>query len=207
MLPEADLRATLPHLPRVGIHGPWSRALQFHLLQGPPPSAPQGSPPQPLWPSGPAIYGARFTPRGGFPTVYLASDPYTALLEVEATLRNPFGPPFTLRTPPWTLFSVDGVLADVLDLTDIDIQSRLGTNLAELTGDWRVTASLGLAPPTHLLGQVAYDSRVVTALVYASAKNTAQGIGVAVFADRLTRDGVSFLEVIDPNGQLVQRLP
>jgi RES domain-containing protein len=207
MLPEAELRVTLPYLPRVGIHGPWSRALQFHLLQGPPPGAPRGSPPQPLWPGGSTIYGARFTPRGGFSTIYLASDPYTALLEVEATLRNPFGPPFTLRTPPWTLFSVDGVLADVLDLTDVEIQSRLGTNLAELTGDWRVTASLGLVPPTHLLSQVAYESGVVTALVYASAKNPAHGTGVAVFADRLTLGGVSFLEVVDPNGRLVHRLP
>jgi RES domain-containing protein len=153
------------------------------------------------------IYGARFTPRGGFPTIYLASDPYTALLEVEATLRNPFGPPFTLRTPPWTLFSVDGVLADVLDLTDLDVQSRLRTNLAELTGDWRVTASLDLMPPTHLLARIAYESRVVTALVYVSAKNPAHGTGVAVFADRLTSGGASFLEVIDPNGRLVHRVP
>jgi hypothetical protein len=129
------------------------------------------------------------------------------LLEVEAILRNPFGPPFTLRTPPWTIFSVDGVLVDMLDLTDSDIQTRLGTTLAELTGDWRVSQTMGEEPPTQLLGRLAHQSMTITGLIYVSTKNPTHGTGVAVFADRLIPDRPSFLEVIDPERRIYQRLP
>jgi RES domain-containing protein len=207
MLPEEELRATLPGLPHITLHGPWTRVVGFHLLLGPPPGAPTGTRSQPLWAGGPSIDGARFTPRGGARTLYLASDAHTALLEVQAVVQIAPGPAFTLRTQPWTLISVDGVLTDVLDLTEPAIQVALGTTLAELTGEWQISQLRGQVAPTQRLGQAAYETGAFIGLRYTSAKNPREGTGLAVFADRLTPDRPSYLEVVDPHGRLYQRLP
>ena len=44
------LRRVLPTLPRITIHGLWSRAIGFHLLNAPPPGAspPRSDPSRPL---------------------------------------------------------------------------------------------------------------------------------------------------------------
>jgi hypothetical protein len=84
-------------LPLLNIHGPWSRAIGLHLLKDPPPGAPGGSPPQPLWPGGAAQNGARFTPKGSFGSVYLADDPVTALHEVVSVFAPPHGPLVTIK--------------------------------------------------------------------------------------------------------------
>lgn len=213
MLPDAELAEILPRLPRVSLGGPWTRILAYHLLLGPPPGASPDSPPQPLWSGGPVLRGARFSPKGAFGSIYLASDPVTALREVEAIFEAPEAPSFTLRTPPWTVFAVEGVLIDVLDLTDPLVQSQLGTSLAELTGDWRVGQSrylLGEAPmpPTQRLGQAAYESGAeIVALRFPSARRPDRGINLVAFAERLRPDKVGYLDVFDPNGRIRQRLP
>jgi len=130
------------------------------------------------------------------------------LREVAALLTG-IGP---FRTPPWVVFSVEGFLERVLDLTDPAIQSRLGTSLAELTGDWRYSQEIyierrGPLPPTQLLGQVAHETGVIVAMRYHSAKNIGEGTGFVVFGDRLVPGRASFLEVYDPHGSIQQRLP
>jgi RES domain-containing protein len=207
MLPEATLREVLITLPSITVHGPWSRTVAFRLLHAPPPRAPAGGPPQPLWPGGAPIQGARFTPRASFATVYLASDHHTALAEVQAVLQPRTGPPLTLDRQPWVVLSVDGVLTNVLDLADPDIQAQLGSSLAELTGDWAYTQETGITPPTQVLGRVAYESGAFVGLFYASARDPGKGRNVAVFADRLRDFPPSHLQVIDPSGRLSQRLP
>lgn len=121
-------------------------------------------------------------------------------------------PPSTLRTPPWTLFAVEGFLERVLDLTDPGVQKRLGTSLAELTGDWRYSQALHLRgeaplPPTQLLGKVAYDSGRITAMKFHSAKRVGEGWGFVVFSDRLSKGRASYLEVYDPGKLIRQNLP
>ena len=207
MLPEAALRGLLVTLPSVALHGPWSRTVAYRLLQSPPPGTPAGGPPQPLWPGGALVRGARFTPRAGFGTVYLASDHHTALAEVRAVLQTPAGPPLALDRQPWVVLTVDGILTQVLDLTDPIIQERLGTSPAELTGDWAYSQEIGRAPPTHILGRAAYESRAFVALLYASARDPKRGRNLAVFADRLRDFPPSYLQAIDPSGRLSQRLP
>lgn len=96
MLPEASLRDILSTAPLQDIPGPWSKAVAFRHLLGPPPGGELGDPPQPLWPHGAPRYGARFTPRGSFGTIYLASDHETAL--VERRLIHPFRPEQPLLT-------------------------------------------------------------------------------------------------------------
>ncbi|HKH47815.1 MAG TPA: RES family NAD+ phosphorylase [Thermoanaerobaculia bacterium] len=210
MLPEPEIRKSLARIPLISVGGPWTRVLAHHLLLGPPPDGARGTSPQPLWPGGPVLRGARFNPKGAFGGVYLASDPVTALEEVGANFESP-GEPVTLRTPPWTVFAVDGFLERVLDLTDPGVQRRLSTTIAELTGDWRFSQTLHLSgaaplPPTQMLGKAAYESGRIVAIRYHSAKLTGRGTGFVVFADRLSK-GSSVLEVYDPNNKIRQRLP
>jgi RES domain-containing protein len=153
------------------------------------------------------LRGARFTLRNAFATIYLASDHQTALAEVRAVLQVPTGPPLALDRQPWVVLSVDGVLTKVLDLTDPTILERLGTSLAELTGDWAYSQEIGRTSPTQILGRAAYESRSFVALWYASARDPQRGSNLAVFADRLHDFPPSYLQVIDPSGRLSQRLP
>jgi RES domain-containing protein len=209
VLPDAELRAILPRLPRITVpspHGSWSRTVGAHLLLGPPRGAPEGSPPQPLWPGGAANIGARFTPRGGFGTIYLASDEQTALLEAESIFLSSRGSVHPGLRQPQTLLPVTGFLPDFLDLTDPATQRELETSLSELTGHWRVIQDTGGTPPTQLLAQAAYDAGSIAGLYYVSAKNPVAGRGIAVFVDRLI-PGRHLLEVIDPNRVFNQRLP
>ena len=96
-------------------------------------------------------------------------------------------------------------------MTDPLVQRRLGTSLAELTGDWRFSQSLhlkgeGSLPPTQLLGKIAHETKRFVAIKFHSAKNVREGWGYAVFADRLA-PGSSFLEVYDPYKLIRQHLP
>src|SRR6267143_3290671 len=135
MLTPARLARALKSLKRVTIHGPWTRVVPFHLLLGPPPGSPRTDPPQPLWGGGAMLHGARFTPKGSFSSIYLASDPITALMEIVSVFDHPnwarSSPP---RAVPWTLFTVDGVVANLIDLADAETQELLGTNDQELSG-------------------------------------------------------------------------
>jgi RES domain-containing protein len=203
---SARLAKVLPTLPRMTIHGLWSRAIGFDLLTGPPPGAPAGSSPQPLWPGGSALSGARFTPKGGFNSLYLADDPVTALHEVVSVFTPPHGPTVTIKTSPWVVAAVDGVLPNVVDLSDATIQKKLGTTTAELTGEWAYTQATSGVARTQTLGQAAFDCGIL-GLRYVSAKNITGGRAVVVFTDHLSANPPSFLEVVDTHGNLTQRLP
>jgi hypothetical protein len=208
VLPETKLLRALRRLRVASSHGPWVRCVRFDLLQGPPPGAPTGSPPQPLWPGGAAQWGARFTPRGSFGTIYLASDPITALLEVEAIFKGAN----SFNTSPLAIFAVQGVLDRVLDLTHPEVEEALGTSLAELSGDWRFSEDrflqgVGPLPPCQLLGKVAYESQRFDSIQYRSAKDVRNGTGWAVFVDRLTHQGRSYLKVKDEHGVIRQQIP
>lgn len=200
MLPEPDLRSLLPTLPHTTIYGPWSRAVHARHLLPPTPS------PHPLWPYGAPMTGARYTPKGGFPTIYLASDLPAAYFEVESILAVPGVPPRLTRHPPLVFVAVDGLLSEMLDLTDDAIQTSLQTTYQELTGERRLTPSTGHLAPTQLLGKAAYESGRFLGLVAPSSKSPESEI-VAVFYDRLMSSVKSELAVQDPDGHFAQRLP
>lgn len=201
LLPRPQLDAALLTLPRVSVHGRWTRTVEFKHLTG--------SAPQPLYAKGAPAVGARYTPVGGADSIYLSSDPFTALIEVQAVFLHKHAPPFTIKTPPWVLFAVDGVVTEVVDLCDASVQATLGTSFQELTGDWATPqanflARLGALPPTQVLGQAAHDSGVIHGLCFPSAKNPGGGVNVVVFKDRLVAGGPDWLEVQQP---LKARLP
>lgn len=199
-------RAVLRDLVPKTVYGPWARVIGFHLLKGPPPGGAIGSSPQPLWPGGAALNGARFTPKGGFSSLYLATDPVTALHEVVSVFTPPRGPVFTLRTSPWVVITVEGVLSNIIDLTDFGIQRKLKTSMAELTGDWAYTQSTVGRAPTQVLGQAAFDSGIL-GFQYKSARNIGGGDAVVVFTDHLANHYPSYLQVFDEHHNLTQRLP
>lgn len=205
MLARVALDAVLRTIPLARLHGTWWRAVGHHLLKGPPPDALSGSPVQPLWPGGSAHYGARFTPKGGPPAIYLASDADTALQEVRAIFAIPNGPPIALPAVPYTIFQVSVVLNDILDTTVVATEASLGTSTQELTGDWRYATVNGGTPPTHVLGMAAHFSERITAIRAHSSKNVGHGAILAVFPDRLGAG--SYVEVFDPTGTLQQRIP
>lgn len=100
MLPADQLAVALPTANLRAVHGPWSRCVGYRHLLGPPPGA-TGGIPQPLWGGAAKLAGARFTPKGGFDSLYLASDPVTALTEVSAPVTLPGGP-VPVRAAPWS---------------------------------------------------------------------------------------------------------
>ena len=198
MRPPRQLAAVLATVPLAAAQGPWSRAIGYRHLLGPPPGL--GGPPQPLWGGAARAVGARFTPQGGFDSIYLADNPDTAFLEVSALVQLPGGP-VPVRSAPWVIVSVEGVLNHLLDLTDPAILAALGTSGQEVAGAWVMAPK----PPTQLLGRLAYDSRRIVGIRYASAKHPG-GTNLAVFPDRLPLSARNYLEVYDPHGHLAQHL-
>jgi RES domain-containing protein len=199
MLPLPQLAAALQSVALVSARGPWSRAIGYRHLLGPPPG--QTGPPQPLWGGAAKTVGARFTPAGAFDSIYLAHDPITAFIEVSALILLPGGP-VPVRSVPWVVISVDGILNHLLDLTDPSTLTALSTTAQEVSGTW---ANLP-QPPTQLLGQLAYGSGRIAGIKYASAKHPG-GINIVAFPDRLTVASGNHLEVYDPHDHLAQRIP
>jgi len=192
MLEPPALGAALLRLKLMAIHGPWWRAIALrHVLK---------TRVLPLWAAGSKIEGARFTPKGGFDSLYLCSDPVTALAEVNGLVMLSAGP-LPLLTPPITLYAVNGIVTRVLDLTDAATRSALGTNEQEMTGSW----SKVLNPPTQALARAAYDSGRIAGIQYGSAKNQPHK-NLVVFPDRFTTVAPDYLEVHDPDGSLTQRI-
>jgi RES domain-containing protein len=168
MLDAVALANALATVPFVSLGGPWHRAIDQEYLTKPPPGFPPGSPPQPLWPGGAKEKGGRFTPKGSFDTLYLCTDPTTAMLEVGAVFRPPKGPLISARRDPLTLTQAEGTLEAVLDLMNKDIQEALGTNEQELTGSWRTTTN----PPTHILGAAVHACGRILAIRWTSPFKT-----------------------------------
>jgi RES domain-containing protein len=198
MLPAPQLAAALKRVSLTSAHGPWSRAIGYRHLLAPPPG--KSGPPQPLWGGAAKNVGARFTPAGGFDSIYLAHDPVTAFIEVSALILLPGGP-IPIRTAPWVVVTVDGILNQLLDVTDAATLAVLGTTAQEVTGTWAATAH----PPTQMLGRLAFDCGRITGIKYASAKQPG-GLNFVVFPDRIGVAAGNYLEVYDPQGNLAQRI-
>jgi len=198
MLTAAKLAAALGATKLTSAHGPWSRAVGYRHLLRPPPGL--TGPPQPLWGGAARLVGARFTPKGSFDSIYLANDPITAFIEVSALLLLPGGP-VPVRSTPWVIVSVDGILNNLLDLTDAATLAALSTSEQEMTGTWVKAA----APPTQMLGQAAYDSGRISGILYRPAKHPA-GFNLVAFPDRISLSPANYLAVYDPHGNLTQRI-
>lgn len=128
MLSEPELGATLSGVKPLPLRGLFSRCVGYHLLSSTAGGASPTLPGQPLWGMGAQAFGGRFTPKGGFETIYLAEDPITSLAEVALVIQHSSIPPRTLRTPPWVHIAVEGILLSTLDLTQEHVMAQLKTN-------------------------------------------------------------------------------
>lgn len=211
MLTPADLTRVLPTLPLVEEEGVFWRTVPEQHLKGPPPGAPAASPPQPLWPGGGAMRGARYTRIGGCNALYLAPDGATALAEVEAVLFDPAGgvQPGD-EHDPLLVFAVRVRLPRVLNVCDAAIQAALGTSETELKSPWlraqeRHRLGRGPLPPTQALGEAACAARGILALRYPSYRH--HGVeNLVVFTDHLAALGGAVV-LIDRSGRYRQSLP
>lgn len=82
---------------------------------------------------------SRFCPvAAGYHLIYLAADPTTALLEVQALVRSTHLPrplPVALRKYVVFPITVDGI--QVVDFRDAGARTPIQTTVQELTGNWR----------------------------------------------------------------------
>lgn len=125
----------------------------------------------------------RYTRAGVCAALYTSHYPELALLEV--IQGSAFSEAFPGATPALHVtFSVHVQLTSLLDLTDPGIQSALGTNLQELTGEWKAMNAAGLDAPTQRLGRLAFESGRVQAIRYPSRIQPQRG-NVLLFKDRL----------------------
>jgi RES domain-containing protein len=211
VIPESELAGRLTALPQITISAAFWRTVPIEYLQGPPPGAPPGSAPQPLWPGGPARNGARYTPIGGCNALYLAPNGATALAEVEAIV---FGTDGIVQPGidhnPLLVFETRVELPAVVDLCDGEVQRALETSSAELQRPWlraqeRHRMGRGERPPTQALGQAACETGTILALRYPSYRHEGMQ-NLVVFTDRLAALG-GCVTLMDASGTYAQTLP
>ncbi|MCH8488284.1 MAG: RES family NAD+ phosphorylase [Candidatus Cyclonatronum sp.] len=197
MLPESELRNKLAVCPLGRFQGRlWREIHTEHILD---------ANPRPLYAEGPVKSGARFTPKGGFRTLYLSFDRLTASLEIQASFRKYDGSLIDLADRPTTILPVDADLDSVLDFTNADTLDLLNTNISELTGEWRY-AQLTSEAVTQILGRAAFESGRIKAMKYRSAKDPRHGLCLAVFIDRLVK-GHDQISCIDKSKKLSVLIP
>ena len=191
MIGYKELIAVLPKLPAAGYTGTLFRRVNLAALQS-------VEPHQFLYALGAGKEGARFTPRRGPASLYVAEDELTAEAESKQGGFQNFR---KAAAPPAVVYSLKVSLKAILDLTDAKIVKKIGSSHAELAALWRLHRKKA---PTQILGLAAFDSGKFDALRYRSTKNP-KGICYVIFTPRL--DGVSFVELYDPNGDFSERIP
>jgi RES domain-containing protein len=131
--------------PRVRVHGVWYRSVDGAVFLG---FYDKKNPKRPLWGLGAPRGGARFTPKNGPPSLYVAEDVDTANREgLQVTLGTPLRPSAGVTRATYT---VEVEISDVIDLRERSVRDHLGTNLAELCAPWRYRKDRS-KPPTQRL--------------------------------------------------------
>jgi RES domain-containing protein len=211
MIAAGKLPDVLRTLPQIQVDGLFWRTVPDQHLQSAPPGAPAGTPPQPLWPGGPALRGARYTRVGGPNSLYLAADAATALAEVEAVVFGSGGEvqPGAAHDP-LLVFATRVHLPATVDLCDDQIMKTLGTSGSELKAPWlraqeRHKAGRGPLPPTQELGDAAFQTGTILALHCPSYRHEGAR-NLVVFTDLLAPLGGEVV-LIDSSGTHVQSLP
>lgn len=89
---------------------------------------------EPLSGEGARRAGGRYNPRELFPTVYLGQPVSACMRELERAAENQHLTVEEMLTVPQVLHTIDLAGIEVLDLTSLPIQARLGLTMADLTG-------------------------------------------------------------------------
>ncbi|MCL1465018.1 RES family NAD+ phosphorylase [Argonema galeatum] len=148
-------------------------------------------------------FGGRYNPPQTFEALYLADSEQTSLLEVRTRVETAAGI-LDVQGSPRIMLSINYKLNAILALCDKSIQRNLGTNLQELTGNWRPLNAQCEIAPTQELGTVAYNLQRFEGLKVPSSRNDL-AYNLIVFHDRLLSE--SFLRIYDNSGTIIAELP
>lgn len=148
-------------------------------------------------------FGGRYNPPQTFEALYLASNPVTALQEVNALVQTTNGL-FGVKGPPRILLSIDYRLNAILDINNLDIQIALEISLPELIEPWRPINAQGIVALTQKLGATVYSIQSIEALKVPSARDPST-YNLVVFPDTLAAN--SSLRVYDDSGIIDAQLP
>lgn len=132
--------------------------------------------------AGARLSGARWNPRGSFPSVYLSLDPSTALDEVLAHFRH-YALPIESAMPR-VMVAVSASLQRLIDLTDAKVCSSLRLSRRRLLSEpWREMQAAGEEAITQAVGRIAFHAGVEGLLVPSAAKG--HGVNLIVFPANL----------------------
>jgi RES domain-containing protein len=201
VLSEDELKRALRRVPLIGADGPFHRFVDLWFVHQ---NLAGGRKTEVLAGLGAKMLGGRFTPRGTFETLYVATTAATARIEAESRITA--SGVVDAPSKPYVHFVVRGRLQKVLDLTDTAVLATLKTTEDEMTGPWIMGQVLGdEAPPTQILGRVAHAIGRIEAILFPSSKDKPDGRCLAVLPDRVKRG--SWLEIVDETGLVEERLP
>jgi RES domain-containing protein len=190
------LSEALERCPRVAVRGVWYRSVDGEVFRG---FYTKTNPMRPLWGLGAPRSGARFTPKNGPPSLYVAEDIETANREgLQVTLGTPLKPPAGVTR---AIYTVEVDIVEAMDLRDPSVRSLLETSVVELRSAWRYRKDKK-RPPTQRLG-AAVAKCGLAGLIFQSTKGA--GACFVVFTDNLKKTG-SRLEVKDGT-RVLERLP
>ena len=131
MLSEAELKRALRRVALIGADGPFHRFVDLWFVHQ---NLAGGKKTEVLAGLGAKMLGGRFTPRGTFETLYVATTAATARIEAESRITA--SGVVDAPSKPYVHFVVRGRLQKVLDLTDAGVLATLKTTEDEMTGPW-----------------------------------------------------------------------
>lgn len=131
--------------------------------------------------------GGRYNAPGAFSLLYTANSRITAFRETQALFDTENGQLRDVPRNPELVLTLEVTLLCVLDLTDPDLCTRLGTSseeLISLTPSRFILNAQGKTTPTQNLGAACYLSERISTLKVQSAAHT-DGFCLNIFPDRL----------------------
>jgi hypothetical protein len=135
VLSEDELRRALRRLPLICADGPFHRFVDLWFVHQ---NLAGGKKTEVLGWLVAKMLGGRFTSRGTFETLYVATTAATARIEAESQITAGV---VDAPSNPYIHFAVRGRLQKVLDLTDAGLLASLKTTEDEMTGPWIVGSS------------------------------------------------------------------
>jgi RES domain-containing protein len=192
------LAAVLSTIPAVPINGTYHRSVaNASLYQG-------RRKPKYLYALGSGREGARYTPKGGPPCLYVSAEPITTLSEA-AGIASSLVLAGIAIPQPMSAFSMKVDLHQgLLDLTDASVLTQLGTDLGELDGPWEQQALNGEPVPTQILSIAAHASSRFQGIRFYSHEDPGK-INIVIWTE--TVKAPSAVAIVDSSDTVTERIP
>jgi RES domain-containing protein len=192
------LAAVLRTLPAVPMSGTYHRSVaNASLYQG-------RRKPKYLYALGPGREGARYTPKGGPPCLYVSAEPVTTLSEAAGIASSLVLAGIAIPQPTSAFSMTVDLHRGLLDLTDPNVLAQLGTDLTELDGPWEKQVLNGDPVPTQILAIAAYDSKCFQGIRFYSHEDPGK-VNIVIWTE--TVKAPSAVAVIDSSGAKIERIP